>query len=138
MHARTQARKHTRTWSKDVALKDLDDRIALQWVREEDADDEGDVDKHGQYAVLRDGQHYQLLDVLAVTQVANQTEGAEDDADKVDAGVEEVREQVTVAFHARLDRDQLEDMKTKCNPDKVRWKGLCKILYSTQGEDGER
>ena len=109
MHARTQARKHTRTWSKDVALKDLDDRIALQRVREEDADNERDVDEHGQYAVLRDGQHHQLLDVLAVTQVANQTEGAEDDADEVDAGMEKVWEQVTVAFHARLDRDQLEN-----------------------------
>ena len=100
---------HTRTWCEDVALEDLDDGIALQRVREEHAHDEGDVDEHRQYGVLRDRQHHELLDVLAVTQVANQTEGAEDDADEVDADVEEVREQVTVALHARLNRDQLHD-----------------------------
>ena len=37
--------------------------------------------------MLGDGEHDQLLDILAVAQVANESESTEDDADEIDAGV---------------------------------------------------
>ena len=50
--------------------------------------------------MLGDGQHYELLHFLPVSQVANDPKGTENDTDSVDAGMQEVGEQVAVALHA--------------------------------------
>lgn len=98
---------YTLTWRKEIRLYDFDNRETLKRIREQNADDESDVHKHAQNGMLRNVQDDDLLHVLSVTQVSETAECAEDYEDDVDVGVEETGEEMSVAFHAAVDRHNL-------------------------------
>ena len=97
-------------------LSDLDDREALERVREEDAGDERGVDEDGEGAMLWDVEHDDLLHLGAEAEVTDEAEGTQHDEDEVDVDVKKAREDVPVALHARLNRNQL-----RTDADVDRW-----------------
>ena len=59
--------------AEEVGLGDLNAGEALEWVGEEDTDDESDVDEVHHEAFTRDAQHNQLVHAVAVPEAKHNT-----------------------------------------------------------------